>query len=170
MEESESMKETRLEKLKKARECLKVLCEERDRRKAIMFKRHALFTSLISDSESLDDFYKEYSELLELLGIDMYFMKRRHSGEKCLALWIQLDYTEYEEYFIYEKNGKLRVSGTVSWQNEVCANEDWDIKPDDNEEEEEDDEEDEEDEEEEMGNYWERDEDKNEELGYEPYW
>lgn len=131
MDVNESNQETRLENLKKVRERFKglrdALLAERERRKSIMLNRHALFTSMISDYETPDAFYKEYSELLGLLGIDMYFMKRRKSGEEGLTIWIQLDYTEYEEYVIYKKNGKLKVSDTVSWQNEACANEDWNI-------------------------------------------
>lgn len=155
---------SRREKLAEIRERFKGLREdllaERDRRKAIMLKRHALFTSLISDCATLEEFYKQYSELFGLLGIDMYFIKRKLSGRIGIALWIQLDYTEYEEYFIYEKNGKLSMSDTVSWQNEVCANEYWNIMSDS----------DDQDNEEDNDDYWVNDDNKNEAFGYEPYW
>ncbi len=168
MEENEPKKESRLEKLKEVREQFKGLWEhlqaERDRRKAIMLKRHALFMSMICDFGTVDDFYREYSELLGLLGIDMYFLKRKLTGESGLTISIQFDYSEYEDYIIYEENGKLKISGTVSWQNEVCANEDWYIMPDSNDAEGNDDNE------EEDENYWVRDDAKNEEFGYEPYW
>ena len=47
-----------------------------------------------------------------------------NKGEKCIFLYFQMDFNEYEQYFIVStEEGRLAVDPEIWWQNEVCANE-----------------------------------------------
>lgn len=114
----------------------------RKERKAVMLKRHAYFSSLAEDCQSLDEFLEQYGELFNIWGVELSRVVRAKSGIKGIAARMQLDYTEYETYYFEVIDGRVVVSPTLSWQNEVCANEDWNIfnkdSSDDNEEDEDD--------------------------------
>ena len=85
---------------------------------AKMHKRHAFLSDIVKEYTNLEDFAREKSEFFEMMGVDV------DSGEKCVSLYFQLDYNEYEEYFVVPTgDGKLAVSHVIWWQNEVCANE-----------------------------------------------
>lgn len=124
MEEANLDQKSRREKIEEICKCLSM---KRDWRKAIMLKRRAYFTSLIGKTQTLKEFYEKNSELALLWGAEMSFMDNQQGEVEGIALYIQLDYSDYECYYIYSKDGKLQVSDTISWQNEVCANEDWNI-------------------------------------------
>ena len=81
-------------------------------------KRHAFLSDIVKEYTNLEDFAREKSEFIEMMGVEM------GSGEKCVSLYFQLDYNEYEQYFVIPTgDGKLAVSYVIWWQNEVCANE-----------------------------------------------
>ena len=116
--------EERKERLKEYAAAMK---KERNRRKEIMLKRRAYFESLIGDSKTFEEYYEKSKELALLWGADMSYMTNKSDEISGIYIWIQLDYTEYECYYIYSKDGRLHADDTVSWQNEACANEDWNI-------------------------------------------
>lgn len=99
----------------------------RNERKAMMLKRHAYFSSLAEGCQSLDAFMENYRELFNIWGVDLSLVEGEESGRKRISAWMQLDFNEYETYYFEESGGRVIVSPIISWQNEVCANEDWDI-------------------------------------------
>ena len=85
---------------------------------AKMHKRYAFLSDIVKEYTNLEDFAREKSEFFEMMGVEV------GSGEKCVSLYFQLDYNEYEQYFVIPTDdGKLAVSYVIWWQNEVCANE-----------------------------------------------
>lgn len=85
---------------------------------ANMHRRHTFLSDIVNKYTNLEDFAREKSEFFELMGVDV------GRGEKCVFLYFQLDYNDYEEYFVVPtKDGRLAVSHVIWWQNEVCANE-----------------------------------------------
>ena len=85
---------------------------------AKMHKRHAFLSDIVKEYTNLEDFAREKSEFFEMMGVEV------DSEEKCVSLYFQLDYNEYEQYFVVPTGGgKLAVSHIIWWQNEVCANE-----------------------------------------------
>ena len=85
---------------------------------AKMHKRHAFLSDIVKEYTNLEDFAREKSEFFEMMGVEV------GSGEQCVSLYFQLDYNEYEQYFVIPTgDGKLAVSHVIWWQNEVCANE-----------------------------------------------
>ncbi len=143
MEDNKQKKKSRREMIEERQERFKEYAEamkkERNRRKEIMLKRRAYFESLIGDAKTLEEYYEKNKELALLWGADMSYMTNKSDKISGISIWIQLDYTDYECYYIYSKDGKLHADDEVSWQNEVCANEDWNIMgtdEDENEEEE----------------------------------
>lgn len=100
--------------------------EVRRIRKVMMLKRHAHFTSMVRGSRTLEDFFACHGQILQLYGIDVYFVKN-DLGTHGLCIHISLGFNEYEKYYIVENDDGLKISPVVSWQNEVCANEYWNI-------------------------------------------
>ena len=85
---------------------------------AKMHKRHAFLSDIVKEYTNLEDFAREKSEFFEMMGVEV------GSGETCVSLYFQLDYNEYEQYFVIPTgDDKLAVSHVIWWQNEVCANE-----------------------------------------------
>ena len=85
---------------------------------AKMHERHAFLSDIVKEYINLEDFAREKSEFFEMMGVEV------GSGEKCVSLYFQLDYNEYEQYFVIPTgDGKLAVSHVIWWQNEVCVNE-----------------------------------------------
>ena len=85
---------------------------------AKMHKRHVFLSDLVKEYTNLEDFARDKSEFFEMMGVEF------GSGEKCISLYFQLDYNDYEQYFVVPTNdGRLAVSHVIWWQNEVCANE-----------------------------------------------
>ncbi len=85
---------------------------------AKMHKRQAFLSDIVKEYTTLEDFAREKSEFFEIMGVEV------GSGEKCVSLYFQLDFNEYEQYFVVPTDdGKLAVSYVSWWQNEVCANE-----------------------------------------------
>lgn len=89
---------------------------------AMMRKRHAFLSETVKGYTSLKDYARDKDEWFAILGIELSLR------ESCISLWIQLDYGEYEQYFVVPtSDGKLAVSHIIWWQNDVCANEVLDI-------------------------------------------
>ncbi len=87
----------------------------------MMRKRHAFFSKLVEGYTDLHQFFKENEERFAVMGMDLC------ERESYLQIYIQLDFTEYEYYYVEkEVNGKLTVSSTVSWD-EWCACSEIDI-------------------------------------------
>ena len=85
---------------------------------AKMHERHSFLSDIVKEYTNLEDFAREKSGFFEMMGVEV------GSGEKCVSLYFQLDYNEYEQYFVIPTgDGKLAVSHVIWWQNEVCANE-----------------------------------------------
>lgn len=85
---------------------------------ANMHKRHTFLSDIVNKYTNLEDFARDKHEFFELMGVDV------GRGEKCVSLYFQLDYNDYEQYFVVPtKDGRLAVSHVIWWQNEVCANE-----------------------------------------------
>ena len=83
-----------------------------------MHKRYAFLSDIVNKYTKLEDFARDKSEFFEMMGVDV------GSGGKCVSLYFELDYYEYEEYFVVPtKDGRLAVSHVIWWQNEVYANE-----------------------------------------------
>ena len=83
-----------------------------------MHKRHSFLSDIVDKYTNLEDFARDKSEFFEMMGVDV------GSGEKYVSLYFQLDYNEYEQYFVVPTgDDKLAVSHVIWWQNEVCANE-----------------------------------------------
>lgn len=94
-----------------------VACMPYEERYEMMRKRHAFLCDIVKPYSSLVELAHDKDEWFAMLGIEMY------PCEKYIALYIQLDYTEYEEYFIIPgKDGHLTVSEVIMWQDECCAN------------------------------------------------
>ncbi len=80
-----------------------------------MRKRHAHFTEIVKDYTSFDDFLHDWREKMELWGVEV------NEGEDIISLYIQLDFTDYEEYYVIMGNdGHLAISSVAECK-ELCA-------------------------------------------------
>lgn len=96
---------------------------ERKSRQAVMLKRHAYFSGLTNSCSSLKEFYNKYHELFQIWGVEFYWDEL----DRKLVARIWLDFNEHETYYFEEIDSRVVVSPIISWQNEVFANEDWEI-------------------------------------------
>lgn len=92
--------------------------EMREKGLSKMRQRHAGFMEIVKDYTSFDDFLYDWEDLMTLFGTEVT------AGSEYVGLYIQIDYTDYEDYtVIMGKDGHLTMSPEVGWQNECCANE-----------------------------------------------
>lgn len=92
-----------------------------DERIEMMRKRHAFFSKMVEGYSDLHKFFIENDERFAIMGMELSELNT------CLQIYIQLDFTEYEYYYIDKsKDGNLVVRDTVSWD-EYCACTDIDI-------------------------------------------
>lgn len=83
-----------------------------------MRQRHAGFMEIVKDYTSFKDFLNDWEDLMTLFGTEVT------AGSEWVDLYIQIDYTDYEDYtVIMGKDGHLTMSPEVWWQNEFCSNE-----------------------------------------------
>ncbi|MDE6095277.1 MAG: hypothetical protein K2G52_03725 [Muribaculaceae bacterium] len=83
----------------------------------MMRKRQAYFSAVAEKYTSFTDFIRAQEMWLAIMGIELT------EYEDYLQLYIQLDFTEYEYYFIIKTpDGTLTVSDIILWQDEVCCN------------------------------------------------
>ena len=115
---AERRKLARIRNSEKAAYWRKIFQDMRSESIAKMHKRHVFLSDLVKEYTNLEDFARDKSEFFEMMGVEF------GSGEKCISLYFQLDYNDYEQYFVVPTNdGRLAVSHVIWWQNEVCANE-----------------------------------------------
>ena len=85
-------------------------------RLAMMRKRQAYFSAIAEEYASFTDFMQAQDMWLAIMGIEL---------TDCglyLKLYIQLDFSEYEEYYvIMDDDGQLTVSDIVMWNNDECC-------------------------------------------------
>lgn len=92
-----------------------------DERIEMMRKRHAFFSKMVEGYTDLHMFFKDNDERFAIMGMEL------SEFDTHLQIYIQLDFTEYECYYIDKENrGKLVVRNTVSWD-DCCAREEIDI-------------------------------------------
>lgn len=100
----------------------KAFSDMRERRRLKMLKRHAFLSDIVKGYTNLEDFAHDKTEFFEMMGVEL------GSDDSYVSLYFQLDYNEYENYFVVPTgNGRLAVSHVIWWQNEKCANEILDI-------------------------------------------
>lgn len=89
----------------------------KDERLIMMRKRQAYFSAIAEEYHSFADFIKVQDLWLAIMGIQLT------KFDEYLALYIQLDFSEYEQYHIVKTpEGNLAVSDIILWQNEYCCN------------------------------------------------
>ena len=82
----------------------------------MMRKRQAYFSAVAEEYTSFADFIKDQDMWLAIMGIEL-----TDCGQY-LKLWIQLDFSEYEEYYvIMTDDGHLSVSDIVMWNDDACC-------------------------------------------------
>lgn len=83
----------------------------------MMRKRQAYFSAVAEEYTSFADYIREQDMWLAIMGIEL----TEHANY--LQLDIQLDFTEYEYYFIVKTpDGFLTVSDIILWQDDYCNN------------------------------------------------
>lgn len=76
----------------------------------MMRKRHAYFSAVAEEYHSFADFIRTQDMWLTIMGIELT------ACGQYLKLYIQLDPTKYEEYYvIMDKDGQLTISDVVMW-------------------------------------------------------
>lgn len=79
-------------------------------------KRQSYFSAVAEEYTSFDDFIRTQDFWLAIMGIQLTEYDDR------LELYIQLDFTEYEQYYVVKTlEGNLTVSDIILW-NEDCSN------------------------------------------------
>ena len=82
-----------------------------------MRERQAYFTAMAEKHASFEAFAEEHGYWLDMVGIKLI------EGANYLMLHIQLDCTDYEDYYIiYGHNGHLTISNIVGFQDDWCSN------------------------------------------------
>lgn len=98
---------------------------EYDERLDWMRKRHAYFSDLVKGYNSLENFLKDKEEQLGILGMDLSY---DYENQNRLTIYMSLDFQEYERYYIeLDKDGKLKVSPIIMWQDPYCCNSELNI-------------------------------------------
>lgn len=86
-------------------------------RLGMMRRRQAYFAAVAEEYNTFDEFIKSQEMWLAIMGIQLTL-----SGEY-LESYIQLDFTEYEQYYIIKtQDGPLTVSDIALWQDGYCCN------------------------------------------------
>lgn len=89
----------------------------KDERISLMRKRQAYFSAIAEEFTSFADFIKAHDLWLAIMGIQLIEYNDR------LELYMQLDFTEYEQYYVIQTSeGNLTVSDIIQWQDECCCN------------------------------------------------
>ena len=80
-------------------------------------KRYAYFKEIANKYNSVKDFIKDNDEKFAIVGIEL------NGGEESASLYLQLSYTEYEQYHIIRMpSGQLTCSHIIWYQDDFCAN------------------------------------------------
>ena len=88
-----------------------------EKRLGMQRKRVTYFKEIAEKYNSIQDFINDNEEKFAILGIQL-------SGDaESASLYIQLDYTDYEQYHIIRKpSGQLTCSPVIWYQDEYCCN------------------------------------------------
>lgn len=79
-------------------------------------ERQAYFSAVAEEYTSFADFIKTQDHWLAIMGIQLTEYEDR------LELYMQLDFTDYEQYYVIKTpEGNLTVSDIILW-NEYCHN------------------------------------------------
>ena len=80
-------------------------------------KRYAYFKEIANKYNSIRDFIKDNDEKFAIVGIEL------NGGEDSASIYLQLNYTEYEQYHIIQMpSGQLTCSHIIWYQDDFCAN------------------------------------------------
>ncbi len=91
-------------------------------RYAMMRKRHTFLSETVKGYTSLEEYARDRDEWFAIRGINLELRGN------CVSLCNYLLYNEYEEYFVVPtSDGHLAISHVIWWQNDVCANEIFNI-------------------------------------------
>lgn len=83
----------------------------------MMRKRQAYFSAVAEEYTSFADFIRTEDWWLAIMGIEL-----TEQGNY-LVLHIQLDYTDYEDYFVFKlDDSTLTVSDVIQWHDGYCCN------------------------------------------------
>lgn len=83
----------------------------------MMRKRQAYFSAVAEEYTSFADFIRTQDWWLAIMGIELT------KQGNYLVIHIQLDYTDYEDYFVFQlSDNTLTVSDVIQWQDEYCCN------------------------------------------------
>ena len=94
-----------------------IVCMTKEERIDMMRRRQAYFSAVAEEYTSFSDFIKAQDMWLAIMGIELI------ECDEYLRLYIQLDFTEYEQYHIIKTpEGNLIVSDIILWQDEYCCN------------------------------------------------
>lgn len=82
----------------------------------MMRMRQAYFSAVAEEYTSFSDFIKAQDMWLAIMGVELTDCRRY------LKLYIQLDFAEYEEYYVtMGEDGHLTVSDIVMWNDNACC-------------------------------------------------
>lgn len=91
-------------------------------RLVMMRKRHAFLSDTVKGYTSLDEYARDKDECFATLSIDLSL------NDNCISLYYVFPDYGYEEYHIVPTtDGRLAVSHIIWWQNDICANEIFNI-------------------------------------------
>ena len=111
------MKKTNIDP-EKRRKLAQIFYEMRKKSLSKMRQRQAGFMEIVKQYTSFKDLLNDWEDLMTLFGTEVT------AGSEWVDLYIQIDYTDYEDYtVIMGKDGHLTMSPEVWWQNEFCSNE-----------------------------------------------
>lgn len=112
----ERLAEMSEEELVEMREREEELAEMREEELAKRRERRAYFAAIAERYASIDAFIHENGHWLDMVGIEL-----TADGDH-LTLYIQLDFTDYEQYYIVcGRNGRLTASKIVGFHGWDCA-------------------------------------------------
>ena len=88
-----------------------------EKRLEMQRKRYAYFKEIAEKYNSFQSFIKDNDEKFAIVGIEL------EGDEESASLYIQLNYTDYELYYIIQKpSGQLTCSPVIWYQDEYCCN------------------------------------------------
>ena len=94
-----------------------LVCMTSEQRLEMQRKRYAQFKEIAEKYNSFQSFIKDNDEKFATVGIEL------NGGEESASIYIQLDFTEYEQYHIIQMpSGQLTCSPIIWYQDEYGCN------------------------------------------------
>ena len=88
-----------------------------EKRLEMQRKRYAYFKEIANKYSSFRNFIKDNDEKFAIVGIEL------NGDNESASLYIQLNYTDYEQYNIIQlPSGQLTCSPVIWYQDEYCCN------------------------------------------------